>query len=227
MFREQDQLVRVFGVVGSPREGGNTDILVDEVLAGAAEAGAWTEKVLLDDIEVGYCRGCGVCQRTGECVQQDGMAALLQEMVRCQLLILGTPIYWWGPTGQFKTFLDRCYARVDDLSRTRAGRRAILILPLGDADSSLAGPAVEMLSTAVKVMAAEISQTFLVPGVFQRGAVRGRADILAQVRQAGREAVGRAWAGERGDAFQLIGRDTRAGYTHSQSTETHLGSTGG
>ena len=49
---------RVLGIVGSPRRGGNTDILVDEVLAGAEEVGALTGKVILSDLEIAPCRAC-------------------------------------------------------------------------------------------------------------------------------------------------------------------------
>jgi multimeric flavodoxin WrbA len=57
--------VSVLGVSGSPRRGGNTETLVDEVLRGAAEAGAATEKVVLAQADVSPCRACNACSRTG------------------------------------------------------------------------------------------------------------------------------------------------------------------
>jgi hypothetical protein len=71
---------RVLGIVGSPCRGGNTDILVDEVLAGAAEAGAQTEKVMLSKLDIRPCRACESCFETGKCVQKDDMPALLEKM---------------------------------------------------------------------------------------------------------------------------------------------------
>jgi multimeric flavodoxin WrbA len=62
---------QVLGVVGSPRRGGNTEILVDEALAGAEEAGALVEKVLLGELDIAPCRACNACQKTGQCVQRD------------------------------------------------------------------------------------------------------------------------------------------------------------
>ena len=98
---------RALGIVGSPRRGGNTETLVDAVLAGAAEAGAQVEKVILDELDVRPCRACNACRKTGACVQQDDMAGLLEQMQRSDVWVLGTPVYWWGPTAQFKAFLDR------------------------------------------------------------------------------------------------------------------------
>jgi multimeric flavodoxin WrbA len=84
----------VLGIVGSPRRGGNTETLVDEVLRGAEEAGALVEKVILSKLDIGPCRACDACQDTGECVQRDDMPALLEQMEHSQVWVLGTPIYW-------------------------------------------------------------------------------------------------------------------------------------
>jgi len=60
---------RVLGIVGSPRRGGNTEILVGAVLRGAEEAGALVEKVLLSKLGISPCLACDACRDTDECVQ--------------------------------------------------------------------------------------------------------------------------------------------------------------
>ena len=119
---------RVLGIVGSPRRGGNTEILVDEVLAGAEADGALTEKVILSKLNIGPCRGCDACGKTGKCVQQDDMHTLLEQMERSQVWVLGTPVYYWGPTAQFKAFVDRWYGAGKIV--TFNGKRVILAIPL-------------------------------------------------------------------------------------------------
>ncbi|NIN64209.1 MAG: flavodoxin family protein, partial [Anaerolineae bacterium] len=84
---------RMLGFVGSPRRGGNTDILVDEVLRGAEEAGALVEKVTLTKLDIAPCRACDTCRKTGQCAQRDDMPALLEKMYHSQAWVLGTPIY--------------------------------------------------------------------------------------------------------------------------------------
>jgi hypothetical protein len=72
----------VLGIVGSPRRHGNTEMLVNEALRGAEEADASVEKVILSKLDVGPCRACDACRKTGECVQRDDMPALLEQMER-------------------------------------------------------------------------------------------------------------------------------------------------
>ena len=175
----------VLGIVGSPRRGGNTEILVDEVLRGAEEAGALTEKVILSELNVAPCRACDACGKTGERVQQDDMPALLEKMQRSRVWVLGTPVYWWGPTAQFKAFLDRWYG----VGRaTFAGRRVILTIPLGGG-ASYARHTVGMLTDIVNYLGMKLVETVLAPGAHGPGAVRGHADVLATARRVGREAI--------------------------------------
>ena len=68
-------------ISSSPRKGGNSDTLCDEFIRGAVESGNKTEKIFLKDYNIGYCRGCGVCNGTHKCVQNDDMAQLLNKMV--------------------------------------------------------------------------------------------------------------------------------------------------
>jgi multimeric flavodoxin WrbA len=174
------------GVVGSPRRGGNTETLVDEVLAGATEAGAQTEKVLLSELEIRPCRACNACRKTGACVQQDDMAGLLEQMQHSDIWVLGTPIYWWGPTAQFKAFLDRWYGVSGQAFR---GRRAILAVPLGGGAPHYARHTVGMLTDVLDYLGMDLVATVLAPGAQGLGAVREHADVLAQARRAGRTAV--------------------------------------
>jgi len=178
---------KVLGICGSPRRGGNTQILVEETLRGAAEAGALTKQVLLTDLRIGPCRACDACLKTGECVQHDDMPALLEKMRENDIWVLGTPVYWWGPTAQFKTFVDRWYCQGQ---RERLeGRRVIAVIPLGDTDAGVARHTVGMLQDSLDYLRAELIATVLAPGCEAAGAVREQPAVLAAARQAGREAV--------------------------------------
>jgi multimeric flavodoxin WrbA len=178
---------RVLGIVGSPRRGGNTETLVDEVLAGAAEAGALTEKVMVNKLNIGPCRACDACGKMGKCVQQDDMHALLEQMEQSQVWVLGTPVYYWGPTAQFKAFVDRWYGAGQVVEFE--GRRVILTIPLGSGDARDAQHTVGMLKDALAWQKSKLFATILAPGVMERGVVRDHPGILAAARRAGREAV--------------------------------------
>jgi multimeric flavodoxin WrbA len=178
---------RVLGIVGSPRRRGNTETLVDEGLRGAEEAGALVEKVILSKLDIGPCRACNACRKTGECVQRDDMPALLEQMERSQVWVLGTPIYWWGPTAQFKAFIDRWYGAGDIV--TFKGRRAILIIPLEDTDVRTARHTKGMLTDVLDYLKMELFATVVAPGVLHPGEVREHLDVLARARRAGQEAI--------------------------------------
>jgi multimeric flavodoxin WrbA len=118
----------ILGIVGSPRKGANTDALVDSVLAGAEEIGATSVKVNLPELEIAPCRACNKCQRDGKCIQDDDMNELVELMQMSDIWILGTPVYWWGPSAQMKAFIDRWYGLDQRLFQ---GKQIILAIPMG------------------------------------------------------------------------------------------------
>jgi multimeric flavodoxin WrbA len=127
--------MKILGVMGSPRIGGNTDVLMDRALAGAKAAGADVEKVILDQLDIGPCRDCEGCAVDCECIQDDDMIALYDKIHQADGLVLGTPIYWWGPTAQMKAFIDRWYAIARDAVMDRlVGKRVALLYTYGDDD---------------------------------------------------------------------------------------------
>ena len=188
MFGKEISHRRMLGIVGSPRRGGNTETLVDEVLRGAEEAGALVEKVILSELDIAPCRACDACRRTGKCVQQDDMSAVLEQMMRSQVWVLGTPVYWWGPTAQFKAYLDRWYVGGNVISR-REGQRVILVIPFEDTDASTARHVVGMFEDVLAYLKVELSATVLAPGVLHRGEVSEHSSVLAVAYRAGQEAV--------------------------------------
>lgn len=107
---------RVLGIVGSPRKKGNTNAMVDAILEGAAMKGAGVEKVHLSKKKIKPCKACDACREgKGKCRQDDDMEELLALMKESDVWVFGTPVYWWGPTAQMKTFIDRWYQDVKGL----------------------------------------------------------------------------------------------------------------
>jgi len=145
--------MKILGVMGSPRIGGNTDVLMDRALAGAQAAGADVEKVILDQLDIGPCRDCEGCAVDGECAQADDMIALYEKIRQAGGLVLGTPVYWWGPTAQMKAFLDRWYAIARDAVVDRLiGKRVAFIFAFGDSDPSAAEHTDGMLTNSMRYL---------------------------------------------------------------------------
>ncbi|HBG82004.1 TPA: flavodoxin family protein [candidate division CPR2 bacterium] len=98
--------MKVLGIVGSFRSGGNTEITVREALERAKEKGAETDIILLKDYQINPCRGCGAC-KDGECIQKDNMKKLIPKITSADAIIIGSPVYYGGITGGLKCLLDR------------------------------------------------------------------------------------------------------------------------
>ena len=177
----------ILGIVGSPRIGGNTDILVDEVLAGAEEAGAQVEKVNLNQLDIKPCQACDSCYKTGHCVQNDDMLNLFEKMEHSKVWVLGTPIYWWGPTAQFKTFLDRWYNPIHQ--NFKGKKKVILVIPFEGDHPKYARHTVGMLKDIFKYLNIELLEIILVPGVIARGEVKKDIKLLIRARNAGQSAI--------------------------------------
>jgi len=97
---------------GSPRKGGNSDLLCDQFMLGAKEAGHQVEKISLRDKRINYCIACGACQNNGGiCVQKDDMAEILDKMTGADVIVMATPVYFYTMNAQMKTLIDRTYAR--------------------------------------------------------------------------------------------------------------------
>lgn len=107
---------KVLVLSASPRKGGNSDLLCDQFVLGAKEAGNHAEKIFLRDKEINYCMGCNACQGRGNCVQQDDMAGVLEKMVAADVIVMATPVYFYTMDAQIKTLIDRTVARYTEIT---------------------------------------------------------------------------------------------------------------
>src|SRR5512135_386020 len=108
---------KVLILSASPRKGGNSDLLCDQFLRGAKEAGNHVEEIFLRDKKINYCTGCGTCQENGgKCIQKDDIAEVLDKMIVADVIVMATPVYFYTMNGQMKTLIDRTCARYTEIS---------------------------------------------------------------------------------------------------------------
>jgi len=98
---------KVLVISTSPRKGGNSEILADEFMRGATDAGNNTEKVVLYDKKIGFCIGCFACQKTKRCVVNDDAIEIVEKMFNADVIVFATPVYFYDMCGQMKTLIDR------------------------------------------------------------------------------------------------------------------------
>lgn len=98
----------LLALAGSPRQGGNSDALLDWAVAAAAEAGAEVVRYRVSDLALSGCTGCGACHATGECVIQDDFQLLFPHLCRVESILLAAPVFSLGLPAQVKALVDRC-----------------------------------------------------------------------------------------------------------------------
>lgn len=108
---------RVLVLSASPRLGGNSDTLCDQVVLGAKSVGHQAEKIFLRDKKIEHCLACDSCKaNSGTCMHNDDMPAILAKMISADVLVLATPVYFYTMNGQMKTLIDRVYPKYTEVS---------------------------------------------------------------------------------------------------------------
>ena len=102
--------MNVLGLAGSPRRGSNTDILLAEVLRGAASRGAETKTVVACNLNVMACQNCDACLSTGACPFGDDMPRVYKDLAWADRLVLAMPLHFMGAPSQIKALIDRTQA---------------------------------------------------------------------------------------------------------------------
>ena len=102
-------------LAGSPRKGGNTDLLVEAFEKGVSQKHS-VEKVSVHDCKVYPCMGCNACFRNEDhtCCQKDDMARIYKKLAKADMLVIASPVYFYGLSAQLKTIIDRCHNPIRD-----------------------------------------------------------------------------------------------------------------
>lgn len=183
----------VLGIVGSPRAEGNTAVLVREMLRGAAEAGAETQCIVLNELTYRGCQGCYECRTQECCIQRDDATPVLYDLAGADVVILGTPNYMGEMTGQLKLFIDRfcAFMNPDYSSRLTGGKRLGLVFTQGDPNGEryaryYAGVADSMRFLGFTGPCA----TLVAAGLGAPGQAADDAELMAKAYAIGRELTG-------------------------------------
>ncbi|HHT9126597.1 MAG TPA: flavodoxin family protein [Candidatus Brocadiia bacterium] len=103
-------MIRLLAISGSPRRGGNTDLLLEQVFNGARSKGAVVNKLIASELKIASCNGCNSCMKTGNCVIKDEMQDVYPLLLDADYLVVASPVYFSGVSAQLKSLIDRCQA---------------------------------------------------------------------------------------------------------------------
>ena len=162
---------KVLVISASPRRGGNSDLLSDQFIMGAEEAGNSAEKILLKDLTVNYCKACDACQNNGGvCLQEDDMKDIMDKMIEADVIVLATPVYFYTMNAQLKTLIDRTYARYISIT----DKEFYFIVTAAVQDKNRLKRTIEGLRGFTSVLSgAEEKGVICATGVWKKGDVKG------------------------------------------------------
>lgn len=124
--------MKILVLNGSPRPNGNTAAMVEAFAAGARESGHLVDVVNVCQKEIAGCLACEYCHQKGpgherQCVQQDDMQQVYPILDEAEMIVLASPIYYHGFTGQLQCAINRIYA----LDRPKNLKKGALIVSSG------------------------------------------------------------------------------------------------
>ncbi len=189
--------MRILGLFGSPRRGGNTELLLEEALKGAESEGAEVERIYLPDYAITPCKECHGCDQTGNCVILDDMQKIYPKLLEADVIILASPIFFYGVTAWAKALIDRSQAlwarkyllKDPSLGKEGKKRKGFLISVGATKGQKVFEGAILTAKYFFDVLNAEYVGDLLFKGVEAKGDILKHQEALHQSFEAGRRLV--------------------------------------
>ncbi len=188
--------LKVLGIMGSPRYGGNSDMLLDSALKGAEEGGAKIEKIRICDLKISPCTECHGCDDTGECIVEDDMQTLYPKLVEADRLFLASPIFFMGVSAQTKALVDRCqciwvrkYVLKQTIGKGRENRSGLFIAVGGSKNQEKFVGAEKTVRAFFATLDFTYEKELLIAGVDEMGGIMKHPSALDDAKRLGQELV--------------------------------------
>ncbi len=189
--------MKVAAFNGSPRKGGNTEVLLQEALRPIENAGHGVMKFNLNDMDIKPCQDCGGCEKTGVCVLRDDMDMITDAIRESDRIILASPIFFFGLSAQSKIMIDRCqafwcekYLMKQPIPEGPQGRKGLLIL-VGGMKKEVGVECGEAAAKAFfRTVSVQQHATISFLGIDSKEAIYGHLTALGDVYRAGRRLIG-------------------------------------
>lgn len=161
--------MKILALIGSPRKRGNTDILVEQMLEGSKARGHTSNTLYLYDYEISPCIDCRKCKKDDlVCPLKDRMQEIYPMMEEADLIIFGTPNYWYGPTGKMKLLIDRMRPFV--ANGKLKGKKAVVVTPAAEGPDAC-GPLMEMFRMSFDYLEMAFAGKILA-AAYERGEIK-------------------------------------------------------
>lgn len=186
--------MKVLALSASPRIQGNSAFLVDQVLEGAREVGAETERVDLNLLSFRGCQGDFACKSTGRCAQQDDMQGVYDKLDQADAVVFASPVYMGGINAQLKTAIDRLfsYLKLDMTNSVKPGMRSALVVSQNQPGADVFQSSLDNTAASLGFLGFGRAEVLVGGGLGLEGAARQRPDLVSKARDLGRRLGTRA-----------------------------------
>jgi len=189
--------MKVLGLFGSPRRQGNTELLLEEALKGAAMEGAEVDRLYVSDFTITPCKECHGCDETGNCVILDDMQKIYPKLLEADVVILASPIFFYGVTAWAKALIDRSQAlwarkyllKDPSLGKEGKKRKGFFISVGATKGQKVFEGSILTVKYFFDVLNAEYVGELLFRGVEAKGDILKHPEALQQAFEAGRRLV--------------------------------------
>jgi len=186
--------LKVLGVYGSPRRGGNTELLLRELLRGCKDAGAETEEVFLRDLKISPCLEIYACKKDGQCPIPDDMRSFYPKLAAVDVLALASPIFFYAVSAHAKAFIDRCqalwarkYLLKQAISPGKSNRRGVILLVGGSKGSRVFEGPLLTAKYFFDALDMTLYRSLLFQGIDEKGDILKHPTAMADAYALGRE----------------------------------------
>ena len=170
-------------LIGSPRKGGNTDLLANAYADGARKAGHLVHTLSVIGKQIGGCIGCNACYRNEKhlCAQKDDMTQCYAMLAEADVIVIATPIYFYGVSSQLKAIIDRLHNPIRNTFRVK---KLCLLAVCADETDMVFDSVKLMYASVLRYFALEDGGIVAVHGVQDKGDIKGNP-ALERARQMG------------------------------------------
>ncbi len=165
-------------IVGSPRKNGNTELLADAFIKGARSVGNTVETISVIGKKIGGCLGCNACYRDAQhrCALHDDMEVCYKRLSEADVIVIATPIYFYGVSSQLKCLIDRLHNPIRNSFKVK---KLGLLAVCADDRESVFDSVVTMYRSILNYFSLSDGGVVTVCGVSEKGDIKGNPKLKA------------------------------------------------
>ena len=178
---------KLLAIYGSPRVGGNSDLLLDSFVAGVKSPNWEITRLYVRELNILPCIACGECDKKGECPIKDDMQAIYPLLSQTDAMIVATPVYFYNVPAQLKALIDRCQLFWYKRKKPISFRPGYLIAVGGREEKSIFEGIFLTIKSFFLTLGVRLKASWTYVGIDNLGTIKKHPTALREVYQAGKK----------------------------------------